>query len=75
MIFLFNKMDIANYEGEQKEYIQQYIDRTEEPLLISALEGEGIEEIVKLITSVQKREKVVEDDEDEIDDENYFDLT
>lgn len=75
MIFLFNKMDIANYEGEQKEYIQQYIDRTEEPLLISALEGEGIEEIVKLITSVQKREKVIEDDEDEIDDENYFDLT
>ena len=75
MIFLFNKMDIANYEGEQKEYIQQYIDRTEEPLLISAAEGEGIEEIIQLITSVEKREKIKEETEDEYEDGNYFDLT
>lgn len=74
IIFLFNKMDIANYDGERKEYIQEYIDRTENPLLISAAEGEGIDEIIKLISSVEKRERISENNENNYD-ENYFDLT
>ena len=43
-------------------------------MLISAAEGEGIEEIIDLIMKVEKRERIEEEDEYE-DDENYFDLT
>ena len=67
-------MDIAEYDGIRHDYIQQYIDKTENPLLISAAEGEGIDEIINLIMQVEKRERVTEEDEYE-DDENYFDLT
>ena len=74
IIYLFNKMDIADYEGSRHDYIQEYIDKTENPLLISAAEGEGIDEIIKLITQVEKRERI-EESEEEYDDENYFDLT
>ena len=74
IIYLFNKMDIAEYDGIRHDYIQQYIDKTEDPLLISAAEGEGIEEIINLIMKVEKRERVSEEEEYE-DDENYFDLT
>ena len=74
IIYLFNKMDIAEYDGIRHDYIQQYIDKTENPLLISAAEGEGIDEIIKLIMQVEKRERVSEEEEYE-DDENYFDLT
>ena len=75
MIFLFNKMDIAEYNGERHDYIQQYIDRTEDPLLISAAEGEGLEEIVKLITSVQKVDRSKKLENEEYNEDNYFDLT
>jgi len=75
IIYLFNKMDIADYEGARHDYIQEYIDKTENPLLISAAEGEGVEEIIKLIQSVEKREREIESDTYEEYDENYFDLT
>ena len=74
IIYLFNKMDIAEYDGIRHDYVQQYIDKCEDPLLISAAEGEGIEEIIDLIMKVEKRERVEEEEEYE-DDENYFDLT
>ena len=74
IIYLFNKMDIAEYDGIRHDYVQQYIDKCEDPLLISAAEGEGIEEIIDLIMQVEKRERVEEEEEYE-DDENYFDLT
>ena len=68
-------MDIAEYDGMRHDYIQQYIDKTENPLLISAAEGEGIEEIIELIMQVEKRERASEDEDEYEDDENYFDLT
>lgn len=66
IIYLFNKMDISEYENnkERHDYIQGYIDKTENPLLISAAEGKGIEEIMKLLETVEKREKNKEDDEE-----------
>ena len=75
IIYLFNKMDIAEYDGIRHDYIQQYIDKTENPLLISAAEGEGIDEIIKLIMQVEKRERESEEDDEDLEDENYFDLT
>ena len=75
IIYLFNKMDIAEYDGIRHDYIQQYIDKTENPLLISAAEGEGIDEIIKLIMQVEKRERIEEVEDEDFDDENYFDLT
>lgn len=74
IIYLFNKMDIAEYDGIRHDYIQEYIDKTENPLLISAAEGEGVEEIIKLIQQVEKRERNSEDEYEE-EDGNYFDLT
>ena len=75
IIYLFNKMDIAEYEGIRHDYIQQYIDKTEDPLLISAAEGEGIDEIIELIMQVEKRERETEEEDEDFEDENYFDLT
>lgn len=75
MIFLFNKMDIAEYNGARHDYIQEYIDRTEEPLLISAAEGKGLEEIVNLITSVEKVDRSKKEENEYYNDENYFDLS
>lgn len=74
IIYLFNKMDIAEYDGIRHDYIQEYIDKTENPLLISAAEGEGVEEIIKLIQQVEKRDRNSEDEYEE-EDGNYFDLT
>ena len=68
-------MDIAEYDGIRHDYIQQYIDKTENPLLISAAEGEGIDEIIKLIMQVEKRERIEELEDEYENDENYFDLT
>ena len=42
--------------------------------LRAALSLEGIDEIIKLIIQVEKRERATEEEEYE-DDENYFDLT
>jgi nucleolar GTP-binding protein len=75
IIYLFNKMDIAEYDGIRHDYIQQYIDKCDNPLLISAAEGEGIDEIIKLIMQVEKRERIEEIEDEDFDDEHYFDLT
>ena len=75
IVYLFNKMDIADYDGARHDYIQEYIDKTEDPLLISALEGEGVEEIVRLITRVKKIDRILDVEVEEEDDEHYFDLT
>ena len=74
ILFIFDG-DIAEYDGIRHDYIQQYIDKTENPLLISAAEGEGIDEIIKLIMQVEKRERESEEDDEDLEDENYFDLT
>jgi nucleolar GTP-binding protein len=56
VIYLFNKMDISNYNnnGERFEYINHYVDQLHDVLFITASEGEGVDEIVKLLESVKK---------------------
>jgi hypothetical protein len=39
------------------------------------LEGEGVEEIVRLITRVKKIDRILDVEVEEEDDEHYFDLT
>jgi nucleolar GTP-binding protein len=65
-IILFNKMDIAKEQDlEKQEYIKNYIEMFEDPLLISAYEGKGIEEIIEKIEKVEKKPK-------EESEENYY---
>ncbi|MBX7075726.1 MAG: NOG1 family protein [Methanobacteriaceae archaeon] len=61
IIFIFNKIDIAEYEnhGSRFEYVDEFVKRTEDPLLISAAEGEGINDILELFDSVKKIEREV----------------
>lgn len=56
IIYLFNKMDILDYDN-QKEYLEQYIDDEENTIFISAYEGKGIDEINKVIDKVKKIER------------------
>lgn len=50
IIALFNKMDLI--DGD--EYTQQYIDAFEDSILISAMEGEGLDKINETIDKIQK---------------------
>lgn len=61
VIYLFNKMDLI----EDKEYLNEYIDDPNNVIFISAMEGEGIEEINKVLDSIKKIERFEEEDDDE----------
>ena len=65
MICLFNKIDIADYNenSENFDYINQYVDKTEDSLFISAYEGKGIEEILTKLDNVEKTEHNEDNDE------------
>ena len=56
---LFNKMDISDYynNGSRFEYVNNFIEKTDNPLLISAMEGDGVDKILELIDSVEKIER------------------
>lgn len=58
MITLFNKMDLI----EDNDYMEQYIEELENPIFISAIEGEGIEEINKSLDKVRKIERKTEEE-------------
>ena len=61
---LFNKMDLI----EDREYLNEYIDDEDNAIFISAMEGEGIDEINKVLDSIEKierTEKIEEEDDDE----------
>lgn len=64
MICLFNKIDLVDYsEGsENYQYIHQYVDKTEDYLLISAFEGKGIDEILEKFDKIEKIEHENDDD-------------
>ena len=47
------------------EYLSEYIDDEENSIFISAIEGEGIEEINKKIDKIKKIERFDEEDEDD----------
>ncbi|MGN0093504.1 MAG: NOG1 family protein [Methanobrevibacter sp.] len=63
---LFNKIDLTEYDkkGENYEYINQFIEKTENPLIISAYEGNGIDKILTKFDSIEKipRSKYPDDD-------------
>ena len=61
VIYLFNKMDLI----EDKESLKEYIDDEENSIFISAIEGEGIDEINKKIDKIKKIERNVEEDDDD----------
>ena len=63
IIYLFNKMDIE----QDEEYINQFVDNPENTLFISALDGEGIDKINKIIDSIEKIDRTPEVDEEELD--------
>ncbi len=65
IVYLFNKMDLV----KDKEHLKEYIDDEENSIFISAIEGEGIEEINKKIGRIKKIERDFEQDDD--DDEYY----
>ncbi len=63
IIYLFNKMDIE----QDEEYINQFVDNPENTLFISALDGDGIDEINKIIDGIEKIDRIPEVDEEELD--------
>ena len=53
VIHLFNKMDLI----EDTSYVEQYVDELDNSIFISAIEGEGIDKINKVLDSVKKIER------------------
>ena len=53
---------------EDREYLKEYIDDEDHSIFISAIEGDGIDEINKVIRRIKKIER---DFEPEDDDEYY----
>ena len=60
VVYLFNKMDLIN----NKEYLNKYIDDENNSIFISAIEGDGIEEINKKIDSIKKIKRNLEDNDE-----------
>ena len=58
VIYLFNKMDLI----EDTSYVEQYVDELDNSILISAIEGEGIDKINKVLESVKKIERNQEEE-------------
>ena len=58
--YLFNKMDLV----EDREYLNEYIDDIDNSIFISAIEGEGIDEINKVIRTIKKIDRSVEEDDE-----------
>ena len=50
---------------------EEYIDDEENSIFISAIEGEGIDEINKKIDKIKKIERYAENEEEDDDDEYY----
>lgn len=58
VIYLFNKMDFI----EDTSYVEQYVDELDNSIFISAIEGEGIDKINKVLDSVKKIERNEEEE-------------
>ena len=58
VINLFNKMDLI----EDTSYVEQYVDELDNSIFISAIEGEGIDKINKVLDSVKKIERNEEEE-------------
>ena len=57
IIYLFNKIDISNYNTnkEQFNYINQYKDKLDNVIFISALKNEGIDQIMDIFDNIEKK--------------------
>ena len=49
---------------EDREYLNEYIDDIDNSIFISAIEGEGIDEINKVIRTIKKIDRSVEEDDE-----------
>ena len=58
VIYLFNKIDRI----EDTSYVEQYVDELDNSIFISAIEGEGIDKINKVLDSVKKIERNEEEE-------------
>ena len=58
VIYLFHKMDLI----EDTSYVEQYVDELDNSIFISAIEGEGIDKINKVLDSVKKIERNEEEE-------------
>ncbi|WP_297897894.1 NOG1 family protein [Methanobrevibacter sp.] len=82
MVYLFNKIDIANENKEDIEkielnsdsdleinsnsnnnYLNNYLEKIDDYLFISAYEGKGIEDIISKLSNVKKIEREKNDDD------------
>lgn len=68
VIYLFNKMDLI----EDSQYLNEYIEDDKKAIFISAMEGEGIDEINKVLDSVEKIERNFEEENYSEDDDEYY---
>lgn len=50
---------------KDSEYLNEYIDDEEKSIFISAIEGEGVDEINKAIKSIKKIDRSAEEEDDE----------
>ncbi|MBZ9570306.1 NOG1 family protein [Methanobrevibacter sp. TMH8] len=71
MVYLFNKIDISNMNRDNSDdnlnYLDSYLDNIDDYLLISAYEGEGIDEIISKLERVKKIER-----KDKYNDDDYL---
>ena len=59
--YLFNKMDLI----DDREYLNDYIDDENKSIFISAIEGEGVDEINRVIRSIKKIDRTPQEDDDD----------
>ena len=50
---------------EDSAYLDKYIDDVDKSIFISAIEGEGVDEINNVIRSIKKIDRTQEEDDDE----------
>ncbi|MCC7553795.1 MAG: NOG1 family protein [Methanobacteriaceae archaeon] len=56
IIYLFNKIDISDYNNntDKKEYINQYREKLDNVIFISAAKGEGVDKIINIFENIEK---------------------
>jgi len=86
MVYLFNKMDISQTNKDNHEskkvirndmeevdisYLNKYLDKIDDYLLISAYKGHGVDEIIAKLEKVKKIERIEDEELSDTDDDYY----
>ena len=50
---------------DDREYLNDYIDDEDKSIFISAIEGEGVDEINRVIRSIKKIDRTPQEDDDD----------